>query len=721
MVVDPGRSTFRPAVTSSRLRVELLTTGPLEDSARRRSPGCLSFSRAVSSVGQSASLTPRVSGVRVPHRPPAPQVRSGTCNRAAQRLRAGAAAYAMAIARGPVYLARAARGGEHGGLRRGTRGCGSGLGQAPAEMTETGIRGVGRAPPADHSARAPAARLGERRPGGRRRARTRARARGSSARARRATLAAAASAPIAGFSDTVVWNMAEGSPIAGPTVVRFAPDGRVFVAEKRGRIIVAPSLDRAAAVRPRHPHPGEQLLGPRAARHGARPGLRVERQPLRRVHLRPHPRRSRARAAAGSTAARRPPGPHDRRLRRQRPGLALHPDRTEHLRARAGARRGLVRAVPEPLDRRPRVRRGRLPVRLGRRRRVSSSMRTTGSSAAARAARRRANPCGDPPGGLGVANTSPTARGGALRTQSLRRPERRADQPRRDDHPDRPGHGRRGAGQPAVPDTRTRTSGGSSPTASATRSGSSFRPGTNELWIGDVGWNDTEEINRLADPGVRPGGELRLAVLRGLRRRTPATTALTQCIDLYADSRRRPSASRASRTRTAARSSRATAARRHQRRHLRRRVLRGRRRTRLGSTTRCSSPTTAATASGRWARRTGCPIRRSSRSWSATPATRSTSRPVPTATSSTSTTRVARSTASRYAAGNTPPVAQISATPVERRRADGRRVRRPNVGRLGPGRHADLRLGLHRRRVGRRDDRRPRASSTTRRTSTPRA
>ena len=41
------------------------------------------------------------------------------------------------------------------------------------------------------------------------------------------------------------------------------------------------------------------------------------------------------------------------------------------------------------------------------------------------------------------------------------------------------------------------------------------RPGTSEIWIGDVGWNTWEEINRIVRPERRRRRELRLALLRG--------------------------------------------------------------------------------------------------------------------------------------------------------------------------------------------------------------
>ena len=44
-----------------------------------------------------------------------------------------------------------------------------------------------------------------------------------------------------------------------------------------------------------------------------------------------------------------------------------------------------------------------------------------------------------------------------------------------------------------------------------------FRPGTSEIWVGDVGWTTWEEINRMTSPTPTNALELRLALLRGRR------------------------------------------------------------------------------------------------------------------------------------------------------------------------------------------------------------
>ena len=109
------------------------------------------------------------------------------------------------------------------------------------------------------------------------------------------------------------------------------------------------------------------------------------------------------------------------------------------------------------------------------------------------------NPCGDPPGGVGGAMTPPTAEGGALRSQDVRTTGD-PDRPRRRD-PAR----RTPTRAPALPDNPN----AGSPDPNARRIVAhglrnpfriTVRPGTNEVWSGDVGWNAWEEINRLQTP-----------------------------------------------------------------------------------------------------------------------------------------------------------------------------------------------------------------------------
>ncbi|HEY8237996.1 MAG TPA: PQQ-dependent sugar dehydrogenase, partial [Candidatus Limnocylindrales bacterium] len=107
------------------------------------------------------------------------------------------------------------------------------------------------------------------------------------------------------------------------------------------------------------------------------------------------------------------------------------------------------------------------------------------------------NPCGDPPSGVGGVQTSPSAEGGALRSQDLRTsgdPVGLAGSILRID-PDT------GAGLPGNP-----LFGNADPNARRIIAEGlrnpfrfTFRPGTDELWLGDVGWNTWEEVDRITD------------------------------------------------------------------------------------------------------------------------------------------------------------------------------------------------------------------------------
>jgi glucose/arabinose dehydrogenase/PKD repeat protein len=108
------------------------------------------------------------------------------------------------------------------------------------------------------------------------------------------------------------------------------------------------------------------------------------------------------------------------------------------------------------------------------------------------------NPCGDPPGGVGGAMSPPTAEGGALRSQDLRT----SGDPVGLDGTILRVDPATGAGLPGNP-----LAGSADPNARRIVAYGlrnpfriTVRPGTNEVWAGDVGWNLWEEINRLTDP-----------------------------------------------------------------------------------------------------------------------------------------------------------------------------------------------------------------------------
>ncbi|MDR7277499.1 PQQ-dependent sugar dehydrogenase [Catenuloplanes atrovinosus] len=110
-----------------------------------------------------------------------------------------------------------------------------------------------------------------------------------------------------------------------------------------------------------------------------------------------------------------------------------------------------------------------------------------------------ANPCADAPGGT---MAPPGAEGGALRSQDVRT---LADPTGLDGTLVRldpaTGAGAGGNALAASPDPNARRI-----VAYGLRNPYRFaiRPGTNEVWLGDVGWNAWEEINRVTDPGTGP-------------------------------------------------------------------------------------------------------------------------------------------------------------------------------------------------------------------------
>jgi glucose/arabinose dehydrogenase len=110
----------------------------------------------------------------------------------------------------------------------------------------------------------------------------------------------------------------------------------------------------------------------------------------------------------------------------------------------------------------------------------------------------QANPCGDPPGAAGTALSPPGAEGGALRSQSVRRTDGPATLDGAIVRIDKA----TGAGVPGNPFYSSSDANARRIVAYGLRNPFRFtqRPSTDELWIGDVGWNTWEEIDRVASP-----------------------------------------------------------------------------------------------------------------------------------------------------------------------------------------------------------------------------
>ena len=140
------------------------------------------------------------------------------------------------------------------------------------------------------------------------------------------------------------------------------------------------------------------------------------------------------------------------------------------------------------------------------------------------------NPCGDPPVGEGGTQTVPSAQGGALRAQDLvggTDPVTLDGAVLRLD----PNTGAARAGNPLIgsSDLNARRI-----VAHGFRNPFRFtiRPGTNELWVGDVGWGTWEEINRIANP-TAPVTNRGWPCIEGGSTRPGTYSDLTLCQTVY--------------------------------------------------------------------------------------------------------------------------------------------------------------------------------------------
>ncbi len=114
-----------------------------------------------------------------------------------------------------------------------------------------------------------------------------------------------------------------------------------------------------------------------------------------------------------------------------------------------------------------------------------------------------ANPCNDPPAGPGVAETIPASEGGSLRSQSLRRT---AGQPATLDGTLIRVNPATGAGLPDNPLANSPDPNLRRIVGYGLRNPFRFaiRPGTSEVWLGNVGWETAEAIDVVNNPIAQP-------------------------------------------------------------------------------------------------------------------------------------------------------------------------------------------------------------------------
>jgi glucose/arabinose dehydrogenase/PKD repeat protein len=296
-----------------------------------------------------------------------------------------------------------------------------------------------------------------------------------------AALPAASSAIVpAGFQETTAW-----TGLVAPTAVEFAPDGRVFVAEKRGRVLEYDSLadptptvfaDLSVAV---HDFWDRGLLGLALDPDftNGRPYVYV----LYTYNKDP----SSATFPRWGDDCPTPPGA-------TADGCVVS-GRLSRL-AAGGVETPLI---TDWCQQYPSHSIGDLAFGPGRALYVSAGDGASFNFADYGQDGSPVNPCGDPPGGT---LTPPTAEGGALRSQDVRTAG--AGDPTGGDgailrvNPDT------GAALPDNP-----AAGNADPMARRIVAHGfrnpfrlTIRPGTGEVWAGDVGWNEWEEVDRIAAP-----------------------------------------------------------------------------------------------------------------------------------------------------------------------------------------------------------------------------